>query len=238
MAAERGIAPLLTDAAALPEEALEQMACALPAARREAVNRRRGEARREAVAAAYLALYALVRTHEAAPEPSWPSVRRLLAASPEIAALGAGLGWPTGRYGQPFPDGCVLNGKGKAAGIRFVSLSHSGGVAAAAACPAPIGLDLQGRLPEPADRLLRIAGKFHPSERERLEDLPAGELPAAFRRLWAAKESVLKLCGRGLNLSPAAFCVREDGTGELEGRGFRVVHWETEAGSLAAAVWT
>ena len=238
--------PLLLDASTLPEEALERMARALPPSRREAAVRRRGTARREATAASYLALFALLRPEGGEGGPSFPSLEELLEAERAVAQLAEKAGWPVGPYGQPFPGGCFLPGgalsreegdAGSPRHPRYVSLAHSGGTAAAAAYPAPVGLDLQREVPSPPDRLRRIAGKFHPAERERLACLTEEALPAAFRRLWAEKESVLKLCGRGLSLPLSAFCVGEDGTGTLEGRAFRIAGWETEAGSLAAAVW-
>ncbi|HJD24401.1 MAG TPA: 4'-phosphopantetheinyl transferase superfamily protein [Firmicutes bacterium] len=236
------------------------MVRALPPARREAAARRRGAAQAETVAASYLALYALLAPAEAVPSgphgPVWPAAEELLGARRAVARLAERAGWPVGPYGQPFPHGCPpaarTPGGGRTDGIpgvsaaggsearapaRYVSLSHSQGVAAAAACLVPVGLDLQGAVPQETERLLRIARKLHPAERERLAALPPAALPGAFRRLWAAKESVLKLCGRGLSLPLSAFAVREDGTGQLDGRTFRIAGWETKAGSLAAAVW-
>lgn len=258
--APRELSLFLVNAAALPPEMLEKMARALPPARREAAARRRGAARAETVAASYLALYALLAPAEGEPYgprgPVWPGAEELLGARRAVARLAERAGWPVGPYGQPFPHGCppaartpgggrtdespgppASAGSEARAPARYVSLSHSQGVAAAAACPVPVGLDLQGAVPQETERLLRIARKLHPAERERLAALPPAALPDAFRRLWAAKESVLKLCGRGLSLPLSAFAVREDGTGELDGRAFRIAGWETGAGSLAAAVW-
>ena len=261
------VTPFLLDATVLSEEMLERMAAALPPIRREAAARRRGMARREAVAAAYLAFFVLLPPWETGKEPSyspcsallpvctpsWPSLEELLRVEKDIARLAERIDWPVGEYGQPFPNGVSFSGGCAPSGPenggmgsdepacspvrRFVSLSHSEGVAAAVSCPVPVGLDLQGAVSGETAQLRQIAAKFHPDERARLAGLPDSQFPAAFRRLWAAKESVLKLCGRGLSQPLSSFCIREDGSGELDGKAFLTANGETQAGALSVAVW-
>lgn len=227
--------PLLLDAAALPEKALARMLRALPSSRRQQAERRNAPgARRETAAASYLALYALWRGPETDGSPClFPSAEALLAEEPAVARLGEAAGWPVGPHGQPFPDGFTVSGK-----RRYVSLSHSEGLAAAVCRDVPVGLDIQAVLSGPAERLRRITGKFHPSEEARLAALPDAALPAAFTALWARKESVLKLCGRGLSLPLSSFCVEEDGRGTLDGRPFRTTVCSLSCAALAEALWS
>lgn len=230
--------PLLLDAAALPEEALGRMLRALPPSRREAAEHRRAPgAFREAVAASYLALYALGKGPEKEGSPLlFPTLEELLTEEDAAARLGEAAGWPVGPHGQPFPDGFAADGK-----PRYISLSHSEGLAAAVCRAGPVGLDVQILPSGPAERLRRIAGKFHPAEQERLAALPDAALSAAFTELWTRKESVLKLCGRGLSLPLSSFCVGEDGRGTLDGRTFQTVDYPLMCApvraALAEAVW-
>lgn len=216
------------------ELSAEQMAVlleALPAPRRQ----RSGQilhpaSRRESVAAAYLALYGLA-AGDAGSGLVFPTVRSLLTCSGEVREFSAKVGWPVGPHGKPFADG-LLCGRGR----RYVSLSHSEGIVAAAVSDEPIGADIQ-RMPASApEQLLRIAGKFHPYERAGLAQLAAEEIPAAFCRLWACKESVMKLCGRGLSLPLSSFCV-EGEESELDGRRVRLQTHSVGSAVFAAAFW-
>lgn len=71
-----------------------------------------------------------------------------------------------------------------------------------AVCDQPVGIDLQ-KIPEDPERALKIASHFF--SREELESLQTQErrrdpqsLCHLFCRYWAARESYIKLTGRGL----------------------------------------
>lgn len=222
----------LLESALLTDEQLEIMAAVLPPERRGRAERLQSpSARRESLAAAYLALYGLV-SGETEGEPEYPAVQALLSEAEEVRAFSAAVGWPVGEGGKPFADGVP----GKSPRL-FVSLSHSEGLAAAAVAHEPLGIDVQRNPSADRERLLRIAGKFHPREREALAALPEAELPGAFCRLWACKESVLKLCGRGLSLPLSCFCIERDDTSKLDGRAIRFDVRTLDKGVFAAAVW-
>ena len=75
--------------------------------------------------------------------------------------------------------------------IRF-SVTHSGGCWACAFSRQPVGLDLQITQPVQGEKLARRF--FHPREAEYL-----AAHPEEFFRVWTAKESYVKLTGRGID---------------------------------------
>lgn len=82
------------------------------------------------------------------------------------------------------------------------NISHSGGVAVCGLSDHPIGIDLQ-KIPEDPRQILRIAKRFFSSmEQEALQLLLDRNEPEAlcrlFCRYWTARESYIKLTGRGL----------------------------------------
>lgn len=83
------------------------------------------------------------------------------------------------------------------------SVSHSGGRWVCAFGPRPLGLDLQQHRPCRVEALARRF--FHPQEVEWLAR--CGFAPEEFFRLWAAKESFVKLSGRGFGSGFADFCL-------------------------------
>jgi phosphopantetheinyl transferase len=82
------------------------------------------------------------------------------------------------------------------------NISHSGSYAVCAYCTQPVGIDLQ-KIPEDPHRILLIAKRFFSSEeQEALRELQGKNEPEAmcrlFCRYWTARESYIKLTGRGL----------------------------------------
>ncbi|MFM7075989.1 MAG: 4'-phosphopantetheinyl transferase superfamily protein, partial [Planctomycetaceae bacterium] len=67
-------------------------------------------------------------------------------------------------------------------------------------CAPEVGVDLERveRDRRMNDDLLRVAGRFAGPESAWLASLPAAEMPAAFYRLWTAKEACLKCLGTGI----------------------------------------
>ena len=91
-----------------------------------------------------------------------------------------------GRYGKPYISGMD--------DFHF-SLSHSGGWVICAVDDVPVGADIQ------EERTLRLntAKRFYsPEEYGRLLDVDGKEQKELFYRMWTAKESCVKLIGRGI----------------------------------------
>lgn len=221
----------IIDTAELSAEQLEKMSAALPASRQQRAEQiLNSTVRRESIAAAYLAFYGLA-AGDTGSGLVFPAANSLLTKIDEICELSANLGWPVDKNGKPFADG-TSRGESR----LYVSLSHSEGLAAAAASGEPVGADIQRQPASSPEQLLHIASKFHPKERNRLASLSEKELPSAFCRLWACKESVMKLCGRGLSLPLSSFCI-EDGKSELDGRRIRLYTEKIKDAFLAAAFW-
>ncbi len=104
--------------------------------------------------------------------------------------------------GKPYFEGCD--------DIHF-SVSHSGELFACAFAPFPIGLDIQEHVKrrgetdgEAKERCLKIAKRFF-----HLDEVDALELDtvSAFYKIWTAKESYVKLTGRGIDGEFADFCI-------------------------------
>ena len=112
-----------------------------------------------------------------------------LGTDPSEADLRGEVRTPEGKpYFPAFPD-------------FHYSISHSGGLVVCAAWSQPVGIDLQ-RIPSDPEKALKIADRFFSvSEQETLRKLQH-EDPSAmltlFARYWTARESYIKLTGRGL----------------------------------------
>ncbi len=202
------------ETAAFTGEELERMAATLPAERRRASLRIKREAsRRDSLVAAYLVYYALAAGDGGGRHA--PDTALLLSQEKQIAKLTDRIGWPVAASGKPFAEGVTVGDS-----LLFVSLSHSDGLVTVALHTAPVGVDVQ-RVPASGDRLLQIARRFHPGEAAMLEAVPEETLALAFCKVWACKESVMKLTGEGLRLPLSSFCVHLDGNlaaSELRGR--------------------
>ncbi|MDD4511099.1 MAG: 4'-phosphopantetheinyl transferase superfamily protein [Oscillospiraceae bacterium] len=112
-------------------------------------------------------------------------------------------------YGKPYFE--------NAPDIQF-SVTHSGDFWLCAISTQPVGLDLQQTQPVST---LKIARRFfHPNEVEYLE-----AHPDAFFAVWAAKESFVKLTGRGIDDDFSSFSVVSGGRiGQaLDGTQFRLL---------------
>lgn len=104
--------------------------------------------------------------------------------------------------GKPYFENCP--------DLHF-SVSHSGELFACAFAPFPIGLDIQEHVKrrgetdaEAAERCLKIAKRFfHPDEIDALER----DTVSAFYKIWTAKESYVKLTGRGIDGEFGDFCI-------------------------------
>lgn len=220
----------IADTAGLPAGLIESMKTALPRARREGADRLKSPAgRAESVAAAYLAYFALCG--EIDKGVVYPAAAALLEGIPRVAALAAEIGWTVGRHGKPFPSGIDRSGE-----RIYISISHSRGIAAAAAANLPIGIDVQCIPSMTAGQIKRVASKFHPCEYERLMSVPESGLAAEFCRIWACKESVMKLCGRGLALPMSSFCIGDEDC-ILDGKPVKINAHPLRQGFLAIAQW-
>lgn len=98
----------------------------------------------------------------------------------------------------------------------FCSISHTPGYWACAVSHAPVGLDVEKIRPRPYGAIARRF--FHPKEAE----YAAGG-PEAFFSVWTAKESYVKLLGRGIDAEFSSFSVVDEGAllerlGEIEFR--------------------
>ena len=225
----------LLKASELADETIGRMTAALPENRRgHAARLKRGPARAESVAGSYLVYYALLSAQLKGTADCgvvFPMPERLIAEHEKIAALAARIGWTAGGHGKPFPQGVDTGGAN-----YHISLSHSGGLVAAAVADRPVGVDIQ-RIPDiPLSRMKKIAARFHPDEYERLDSLPDDRYAAAFCGMWACKESVLKLTGRGLSVSLSSFRVSEDGVCALDGKSIKLTVNSWYDAWIAAAV--
>ena len=84
----------------------------------------------------------------------------------------------------------------------FYNISHSDSVAVCGISDHPIGIDLQ-KIPKDTHRILRIAKRFFSAEEQealnKMNDANESEaLCRLFCRYWTARESYIKLTGRGL----------------------------------------
>ena len=73
-----------------------------------------------------------------------------------------------------------------------------------------VGIDLEWLRPRP--RAAALARRFfHPAEADWIESCPLETRPAAFTRLWCAKEAVLKAHGHGLSFGLDRLRLEDDG---------------------------
>jgi 4'-phosphopantetheinyl transferase len=86
----------------------------------------------------------------------------------------------------------------------YLSLASRGGLAAMAAAPAPVGVDLE-LVDENAEIPWNV---LHPGEAAMLAALKDRPQAMAFTRLWSLKEAYLKSLGVGLKREPSSFLVR------------------------------
>lgn len=119
------------------------------------------------------------------------------------------FGWETLPSGKPmltFRDGRPLP--------LHMSVSHGGGLAAAAVCDhGPIGIDVE-RI-DNRRNLLAIAERFYaPDEYEALTQCSTDERTSLFHQWWTRKEAVLKATGVGLR---GGLTVRVDAAPDSEG---------------------
>ena len=84
------------------------------------------------------------------------------------------------------------------------SLSHTQGRALAVLADAPVGCDIEKLRPVKPGIARRF---FTAAEADMLEALPPAQSPAAFFKIWTAKESYQKLTGCGLSLPMSAFSI-------------------------------
>lgn len=200
---------------------------ALPDIKKKAADRILAPQKRaESILGAFLGYYALLC--ESGGGFFYPDKSGLLSQAAAVSRFAKKAGWPVGDHGKPFPDGADVSGK-----VKFVSISHSGGYVAAAASDKPVGADVQA-LPADLDRLMRIAARFHPDERAWLEGVEQKDLAEQFCRIWACKESALKLCGKGMTLPPYSFCVL-GGRCFIDGRAVGIFAYRLENAFLANA---
>lgn len=89
-------------------------------------------------------------------------------------------------------------------GEIYISISHSGGLAACAIGDRPVGVDVEERKPRSGQ--LRVLRKFHTAERQWLEEREPENQVEAFYDIWVRKESFLKATGDGLRLRLDSFC--------------------------------
>ncbi len=107
----------------------------------------------------------------------WLAVRQLVHDMSGRATRGAFL---KDEYGKPHLEGSAYQ----------ISISHSGGLAAAIAAPCPVGIDIQNLVP----RISHLAHKFmRPLELESLQ--PDWRLEQ-IHVYWGAKEALYKAYGR------------------------------------------
>ena len=151
----------------------------------------------------------------------------LLEGIPRVAALAAEIGWTVGQHGKPFPSGIDRNGE-----RIYISISHSRGIAAAAASTLPIGIDMQCIPSMTAGQIKRVASKFHPCEYERLMSVP--ESGFAELRIRACKESVIAL-RRGW-LCRCRLCIGDEDC-ILDGKPVKINAHPLRQGFLAIAQW-
>lgn len=213
---------------AWPEPVVRDVIARLPPLRKEKAERhRRFPGRRESAAVALLALRALRGDGAAGSlSPQWRECPTAELIQPgDWPRRAAALDWTPAPDGKPFANG-ILCPEANVKNRRYLSLSHTEGAVAAAVAERPLGVDIQAEQPLRPGFFEGVLHRFAPAEREVLSSLPPEERPAAFYAYWTMKESVMKLCGRGLRLPMDAFCLYPEGEDRyrscLEGRPLRL----------------
>lgn len=177
---------------------LEALFPLLPSARRrQLADIRHPLHRAQSIAVTALLVYGLTcfdETSEILP-PISVDTKQLCAEEGRRLLKGLSCGWVTGDSGQPFPNGIPYKEK-----RRFVSLSHSGTIAAAALSDRPVGLDVQTDEPVNAAALFRRLS--HPDEAMGEENGGTD-----FLRWWTCKEAAVKLTGEGLSRPFSSFAI-------------------------------
>ena len=120
-----------------------------------------------------------------------PAVRSLSLAA-ELALCCALRSLDPG-FQPPADYAYAPSGQPHMPGGPYISLSHSGQYALAAAAPCPIGADIEGPV---TARLSLAAQCLNDRERSVFEKSPFPN--ETFRRFWVAKEAFVKLTGEGL----------------------------------------
>jgi 4'-phosphopantetheinyl transferase len=137
------------------------------------------------------------------------------------AALGKDAAFSVSQddMGKPYIEG----------GPHF-SISHSGDWTVLAVCGEPLGLDIEAcSRPRDTDGIARRV--FHPAERaEALRDVKM------FYRVWTAKESYIKMLGKGLAELSRFRVIFANGVGRVEGDPHTVIHTFDHIDGYAAAV--
>lgn len=187
--------------------------------------------RTESVVAAYL-LYYLIACCQINGELVWADVDMIVSKVDMVSAIAKQIGWPTGEHGKPFPAGINIGGS-----VLHAGISHSKGLVCATISRTPIGIDLQVIPKTPPIRMLRIAKRFHPDEYSQLVTVDKARLADAFTRLWACKESALKLNGTGMSTPLSLFCVKPDGTCVINGKSAIIYVKNLHRAYLAFAQW-
>lgn len=123
---------------------------------------------------------------------------RLLSYALGQAGWGGDLAPVFSRHGRPELSG----------GAPYISLAHSGNVAAAAVSDAPVGIDVEEVSERP---VARLAGKCLCADE--LNRFAASDDPErCFYRHWTAKEACAKLLGTGLRGYPTDIVLYPDDT--------------------------
>ncbi len=117
-------------------------------------------------------------------------------------------GFYRGENGKPyFREGAGL----------FFNLSHSGDKVMCVIADREVGCDVE----KIADYREGIAKRFfHKREQEFIE--AARDKADAFYRIWTLKESVMKACGKGMQLAMDSFCVTDGPYVDLSGERFEL----------------
>lgn len=104
------------------------------------------------------------------------------------------------------------DGKPFIPGGPHFSVSHSKDWALLAICNAPCGVDIQYHKKINAETMQSLASRaFHPLEQATLTNSFALQNYADFFALWAAKESYIKMTGKGFACALNSFCVTRSG---------------------------
>ncbi len=99
----------------------------------------------------------------------------------------------------------------------YFNLSHSGGIAFCAISDVPVGCDIQA---VGKSRSAIAERYFHPDEAARLASLQGAERTELFYKLWALKESYVKMMGGGISSGFSRFCIETEPYPHMPGARF------------------